>query len=60
MNLREQEYVLAIANYQTLKGAAEFLNVSPPTLSVFLSLRWSTHLVCPCSTALERNLCLPR
>lgn len=37
MNLREQEYVLAIANYQTLKGAAEFLNVSPPTLSVFLS-----------------------
>ncbi len=37
MNLREQEYVLAIANYQSLKGAAEFLNVSPPTLSVFLS-----------------------
>lgn len=30
MNLREQEYVLAIANYQSLKGAAEFLNVSPP------------------------------
>lgn len=37
MNLREQEYVLAIANYQSLKGAAEFLSVSPPTLSVFLS-----------------------
>ena len=37
MNLREQEYILAIAKFQSLKGAAEFLNVSPPTLSVFLS-----------------------
>lgn len=37
MNLREQEYILAIAKFQSLKGAAEFLSVSPPTLSVFLS-----------------------
>lgn len=37
MNLREQEYVLAIAKFQSLKGAAEFLRVSPLTLSVFLS-----------------------
>lgn len=46
MNLREQEYVLAIAKYQSLKGAAEFLSVSPPTLSVFLS-------------SLEQNLGVP-
>lgn len=46
MNLREQEYVLAIAKYQTLKSAAEFLNISSPTLSVFLS-------------TLEQNLGVP-
>ena len=59
MNLREQEYVLAIANYQSLKGAAEFLNVSPPTLSVFLSTL-EHSLGCRYSIGLERNLCLPR
>lgn len=37
MNLREQEYVLAIAKHHSLKGAAEELNISAPSLSVFLS-----------------------
>lgn len=37
MNLREQEYILAIAKHSSLKGASEELNISPPSLSVFLS-----------------------
>lgn len=37
MNLREQEYLLAICKYGTIKYAAEALNISSPALSVFLS-----------------------
>lgn len=37
MNIREQEYVLAIAKHKNLKNAAEELNISSPGLSVFLS-----------------------
>lgn len=37
MNIREQEFVLAIARHGNLKGASEELNISSPGLSVFLS-----------------------
>ena len=37
MNLREQEYMLAIGRRGSIKKAAEDLNISAPTLSVFLS-----------------------
>lgn len=37
MDLREQNYVLAIARHGGIKKAAEELHISPPTLSVFLS-----------------------
>lgn len=36
MNLREQEYVLAIAKHNSIKYAAEELFISPSSLSVFL------------------------
>jgi DNA-binding transcriptional LysR family regulator len=37
MNLREQEFVLAIARHGNLKSASEYLNISQPGLSIFLS-----------------------
>lgn len=37
MNIREQEYVLAIAKHCNIKNAAEELNISSPGLSIFLS-----------------------
>lgn len=37
MDLREQEYMLAIAKHAGIKGAAEELNLTPPSLSAFLS-----------------------
>lgn len=36
MNLREQEYVLAIAKHNSIKHAAEELFITPSSLSVFL------------------------
>lgn len=46
MNIREQEYVLAIAKHCNIKNAAEELNISSPGLSIFLS-------------SLEKNLGVP-
>ncbi|MEG0308522.1 MAG: LysR family transcriptional regulator [Clostridium sp.] len=37
MDLREQKYVLAIAKFGSIKLGAEELNITPPTLSIFLS-----------------------
>ena len=37
MNLREQEYVVAIAQYGSISKAADALFISQPTLSIFLS-----------------------
>ncbi len=37
MDLREQRYVLAIAKFGSIKLASEELNITPPTLSIFLS-----------------------
>lgn len=36
MDLKEQEYILAIAKYQNITKAAEKLYISQPTLSIFL------------------------
>lgn len=37
MNVREEEYLLAIARYGNIRTASEELNISPPALSIFLS-----------------------
>ena len=37
MEMREQRYVLAIDQFRSIKKAAEYLHIAPPTLSVFLS-----------------------
>ena len=37
MNVRDEEYILAIAREGNIKKAAEILNISPPGLSIFLS-----------------------
>ncbi|WP_278549806.1 LysR family transcriptional regulator, partial [Cloacibacillus evryensis] len=37
MNIREEEYVLAIWKYRNIKSAADELLISPPGLSMFLS-----------------------
>lgn len=37
MDLREQEYVVALAKYQNITKAAEALYISQPTLSIFIS-----------------------
>lgn len=35
MELKEQEYILAIAKYQNITKAADKLYISQPTLSIF-------------------------
>ena len=37
MDLREQEYVVALARHQSITKAAEELYISQPTLSIFLN-----------------------
>lgn len=37
MDLREQEYVVALAKHQSITRAAEELYISQPTLSIFLN-----------------------
>ena len=37
MDLKEQEYVVALAEYGSITRAAEALFISQPTLSIFLS-----------------------
>lgn len=52
MDLREQEYVVALARHQSITKAAEELYISQPTLSIFLN-RLEERMACLSSTGGE-------
>ena len=55
MDLKEQEYVVALAEYGSITRAAEALFISQPTLSIFLS-RLENRLGTPLFDKIGRKL----
>lgn len=56
MNLKEQEYMLALGRHGSLTGAAQELWITQPTLSVFLN-RLEKVWGSSCFKGLEKGWC---